>query len=366
MNTETMIPKPEQSAVADPEPIGDKRTKAHREWVKRRERAMPLMAQETIDAQNAEAPPTEPLKFYPSPPEDRRVHATLSEAMAAHTSPTGEPIGGPNAPHVYEPPGYAVPLEPPLEPELPPELEPVAPPQPRPPHPNPRAEATVEPPQPAPAPPITASSDVNYVLTGPDTGPGELANLIALGLGPPGLGPPESKPKNMKHFKKVNVALPFFVNKRPVPFNSVGGNIGVLALDPAKDGELIAALEAAAQAHRGGIVEIDADIAENIKKNPPFSPFEQRLQKNAIRLWEQHPPRPVRATGGNAAATVNQSSVAGSQVLPAPVADVATSTGKTPVATFAPNLKRRSEGVLKVPSSGQFREGVLPPSLPPV
>lgn len=57
-----------------------------------------------------------------------------------------------------------------------------------------------------------------------------------------------------------------------VQFEVLDGNIGVLALTPGRDDALIAALNAAASAHQGGILRISEATYESVKKKYPFNP----------------------------------------------------------------------------------------------
>lgn len=68
-------------------------------------------------------------------------------------------------------------------------------------------------------------------------------------------------------FKKELLNHPISHNGGIVRFEPVGGNVGVLQLDEQRDAALIAELDGHADRRRLGIVRINADIAEALKKN---------------------------------------------------------------------------------------------------
>lgn len=171
-----------------------------------------------------------------------------------------------------------------------------------------------------------------------------------------------SKPTTMRTFKKINVALPFNVNGKSVPFQQLSGNIGVIALDPAKDEVIIAALDAAADARRGGVVRIDAAELENLKKNRVLSPSGPLSRQPSIKIWDSNPLRAQRQNVAPAVSSPHVSAPAGNGV--AAVAGNGAGAGNTP-APFTPNLARKSAGpVLRPPSTGQFRDDI--PVFPPL
>lgn len=179
-------------------------------------------------------------------------------------------------------------------------------------------------------------------------------------------------------FKKVNVALPFFFNGKPVRFEALGGNVGIITLNAPADDELIAALDQAADARRGGVVPITAQERDELKKNPPLT-RSKRDSQPAIRVWNDKPralnrgldesavpkialPRPA-STLPSGSGSETTSGVGGSfRGSAAPVAKGdAASPGKP--AAFAPALQRKSEGknplpLLRPPATGTFRSDV--------
>jgi hypothetical protein len=77
----------------------------------------------------------------------------------------------------------------------------------------------------------------------------------------------------MKYFLKHLVSNVMFVNGKPVPFEVLADNIGVIALpeespDP-ENQALLKALTSAAANHILGVEEIDKDRYEDLKKNLP-------------------------------------------------------------------------------------------------
>lgn len=77
----------------------------------------------------------------------------------------------------------------------------------------------------------------------------------------------------MRFFKKNFFDKPIRFNGSFVQFQNVGGNVGVRQIDEASEPELVAELESAADARRGGIVRISPEIFESMqKKRVPLTP----------------------------------------------------------------------------------------------
>lgn len=101
------------------------------------------------------------------------------------------------------------------------------------------------------------------------------------------------------YFYKELAGNPFYVAGTPVPFEVLDGNRGVLELDTdnPKDQPLIAALNEAADKHRGGIVRINAEKYAQKKSQWPLKPSAgnlaqmlramQSAQSHSQRLKEQ-------------------------------------------------------------------------------
>ena len=181
---------------------------------------------------------------------------------------------------------------------------------------------------------------------------------------PPVLTPPVAvaaapQPSGIRCFKKVNVALPFFVKGvGAVKFDFVGGNIGVGTFNESQNAELIVALDAAAEAKKGGIVAISEAERDELKKNPPWTPSRHGSQP-ALRVWDSKP-RSLSRPAARENAAVDSSAASGSRGPAAPVTGEAAGAGKSP-AVFAPAMKKKSEfkgPVLRPPASGQFRPEV--------
>lgn len=182
---------------------------------------------------------------------------------------------------------------------------------------------------------------------------------------PPGLPPPvavaaPAYDHQKRWFKKVNVALPFFVKGKAVKFEALGGNIGVGVFDAEKDAEQIAAMDAAAEVKKGGIVPIDEDLYQDLKKNHPWTPLKRGSQP-ALRIWDSKPRGLSRPVAKESAAL--DSSAGGPRGSAEAVVAGVESAGKSPTApaSFAPAMKKKSEfkgPVLRPPASGQFRPEV--------
>lgn len=149
------------------------------------------------------------------------------------------------------------------------------------------------------------------------------------------------------YFKKAMVDRPFAVDKKPVRFEVLGENTGVIELDPEKDAAIVAALEKAAHDKRGGIVKIDAARYEELKKKlMVYAPSGRVPKRNDIRIAPTQAPKPKsnqpeqQNQNGNAAGKDNSPSE------PAAVRGVGVKAGGVGVASpaipFEPPIGRRS------------------------
>jgi hypothetical protein len=79
---------------------------------------------------------------------------------------------------------------------------------------------------------------------------------------------------NLIHFRKEILSNVLTVKGRAVPFENIGANRGVIALDPAKDEnkEFIAALTDFAHRGVGGVAKISADDYAQKKSHPALTP----------------------------------------------------------------------------------------------
>lgn len=71
----------------------------------------------------------------------------------------------------------------------------------------------------------------------------------------------------MHHYKKEILTNPVRVNGAVVQFQPVGANTGVVELDAAQHGPIIAALEQHADKQRMGIVRLSLEQYDSLKKN---------------------------------------------------------------------------------------------------
>lgn len=117
---------------------------------------------------------------------------------------------------------------------------------------------------------------------------------------------PESSPptNGFLWFKKVLNNMAYFVNGKPVQFEALDRNLGVLKI--ASDDPLASALTASARANggkgRGGIVAIDEATFFELKKNLPFRLPEPKSSQQGLRVAPTLPPKnqklPPRGDGG--------------------------------------------------------------------
>lgn len=81
----------------------------------------------------------------------------------------------------------------------------------------------------------------------------------------------------MLYFKKESVRNPVFgADKKAIGFHVVASETGIIALDEAKDGDTIKALNEHADGRRGGVVRISAEVYEGLKKNEALTPSPRR------------------------------------------------------------------------------------------
>lgn len=110
----------------------------------------------------------------------------------------------------------------------------------------------------------------------------------------------------MRTFKKAVISQPFRFNGAVVPFEHVGNNTGVRSLDETHDASLIAELDRAADARRGGIMRISAEIySDLVKKKVPWQPSVNRskglqpiraYQEQTLSPQSSNPPRQAAAS----------------------------------------------------------------------
>lgn len=198
----------------------------------------------------------------------------------------------------------------------------------------------------SPAPPEQPTSPSNEV---------EQAPIVETQQPPPPPTGPPLPTGQLVYFKKTIANMAFFVNKKPVPFEMIGGNIGVIKLDSARHEDLVSGLLAAAQGHKGGVSIIDAETYADLKKNLPYVPSVPKSQPS-IRVWDRSARLQKSESAGVSAARVEK--ISASPVAPA-VVEGAAGAGKSSAVPITPNLVRKSSGpVLRPPSTGKFRPEV--------
>jgi hypothetical protein len=94
-------------------------------------------------------------------------------------------------------------------------------------------------------------------------------------------------------FKKVLFSTTYYVNGKPVQFEPLDRNLGVLRI--AANDPVSSALTASARANggkgRGGIVAIDELTYEDLKKNLPFRSPEPKSSQQGLRVAPTMPPK---------------------------------------------------------------------------
>lgn len=122
---------------------------------------------------------------------------------------------------------------------------------------------------------------------------------------PPGAPVTTSAPADgMLYFKKVFFSTTYYVNGKPVQFEPLDRNFGVLkisASDPVASA-LIASARANGGKGRGGIVAITEQEAEELKKKLPFKSPAVKSSPPSLRVVPTQPPKsqkqPPRGDGG--------------------------------------------------------------------
>jgi hypothetical protein len=98
----------------------------------------------------------------------------------------------------------------------------------------------------------------------------------------------ETKSTSKVFFLKVILSNAFIVGGKPVPFEAIPGNEGVIALDPKESNDLITALSNAAANQKGGVVRISEEeytqkkTAAGLKQSAPRSRDALRPMRNAL------------------------------------------------------------------------------------
>ena len=116
--------------------------------------------------------------------------------------------------------------------------------------------------------------------------------------------PPPTNPTSngeYLYFRKVLANMPFYVDRKPVMFEPLDRNMGVLKIsahDPTTS-----ALLATAKANRGGVVVIDEETYETLKKKLPFKPLAQRLLRPKLQVFQNQVPRKAKPQSEVAAGT---------------------------------------------------------------
>jgi hypothetical protein len=165
-----------------------------------------------------------------------------------------------------------------------------------------------------------------------------------------------------RYYRKEITSVPFFAAGARVMFEQLAGNTGVLAVeDTEQNKSFILALDEAAKKRVGGVVMIDAEQYEDLKKKRPYDPSANRSRDESIRIMPtgSSPLKHTMKSGLNAEGVVapdvdREAAVADLQSSPPPApkasptpaatAPVKPATTKTQM-SFSPNVGKATETV---------------------
>lgn len=102
----------------------------------------------------------------------------------------------------------------------------------------------------------------------------------------PAVTPPAQSNGDWLFFKKIFVNQGYFVDEKPVHFETLDRNIGVIKISPSNP--VAAALLSSAKANILGIIKIDAVTYEDLKKKLPFNPLAQRFKRQVLQAVPDH------------------------------------------------------------------------------
>lgn len=137
------------------------------------------------------------------------------------------------------------------------------------------------------------------------------------------------------YFSKVILNNAFMVGGKPVPFQPVPGNEGIIELEPEKDSQLITALNSAADNGQGGVLRITASEFEQKKTLAGLRPSAPP-RKEMLRTALTPSPFNTQNTGAPAAPPAEASSPAVPVVTLAPPSEPEVAPASEPAAQEAP------------------------------
>lgn len=125
---------------------------------------------------------------------------------------------------------------------------------------------------------------------------------------PPTPAKPTTDKANSLFFKKVMFQTPLFVEKQKVNFEPLGGNIGVIMVEPLSP--LATALTTLALANRGGVVAIDESIYDDLKKKQPLLASLKKSKPQRVQVLQTPNPfvRKSRSVAAGVAPAVDKQS----------------------------------------------------------
>ena len=203
-------------------------------------------------------------------------------------------------------------------------------------------------------------------IAAPETSPAD-AFLPPVALTPVAVSAPEP-PQEIRYWKKVQVNMPFFAGGNRVQFEHLDTNIGVIAVLPGAPNDVVRdALHRAAEARKGGVVEITEAQYNDLKKKLPLT-LSAPKRKPMLQVWDRRGPRaklPASKSAANAAGgtdkTLTTSSTPGSVG-----SGVAVGGGGAPAGPGAPlnpaTRKLVKSPVMRKPKVGDFRSDAVVPA----
>ena len=163
----------------------------------------------------------------------------------------------------------------------------------------------------------------------------------------------ETKPTSKVFFLKVILSNAFIVGGKPVPFETIPGNEGVIALDPKNDSDLITSLSNAAANQKGGILRISEEeytqkkTAAALRPSAPRSRDALRPMRNALSPFN------TPTTAAKDAQPVNVPEVKAQPAAPDPTGGEAVPTPAVEEVAFRPATRRISrKDAVPVPADG--------------
>lgn len=168
--------------------------------------------------------------------------------------------------------------------------------------------------------------------------------------------------QNLVYFQKEILGNAFIVQGKPVPFEPLDGNRGVIALNPATDATTIEALNKSAG--RMGIIKISAQEYEDLKKNHPFNPSQPQYHRGnmPLRVFPTRQPKGFgHEAAGVAGANVSTQAPAAPAAAPElpPTPSIPSPTGRPLTGAMARAIaEQQTDPAQEAPGPKPFRPAV--------